>query len=218
MSDAIAKDLEESQNVPSFVAKDIAKLIADFLIPTGRVITDNIQSLTRPNPTFAGLAQCFGIPKCAFCERNANRNTGNAIFSCFTTTLNLKSHGDYQPKLTCYLLTSLRDHSINYIGTTTQKLSDRLAYHNTGTSHLEGCYPQKGPWICTAIAVGFGNDVDVMKKFHRLWKKEKELAATARQGHRLSFDLIAKIGRIISRSSQFNATPIQVNKRFKFPL
>ena len=133
--------------------KERGLTLTDFLIPHRNVITDNIQPLSRPNPTFAGLAQCFGIPKCAFCERNANRNTGNTIFNCSTTTLNLKSHGDYQPKLTCYLLTSLRGHSINYIGTTTQKLSDRLAHHNTGTSHLEGSYPQKGPWICTAIAI-----------------------------------------------------------------
>ena len=75
------------------------------------------------------------------------------------------------------------------------------------------------PWICTAIAIGFGNDVEVMKKFHRLWTKAKEVAVTtARQGRRLSFDVIAKIGAIISRSPQFYATPIQVNKRFKFPL
>ena len=34
-------------------------------------------------------------------------------------------------------------------------------------------------WICTATATWFGNDVDVMKKFQRLWTKEKEFAAAA---------------------------------------
>ena len=115
-------------------------------------------------------AQCSGIPKCTFCERNVNwRNTaGNAIFNCSTITLNLKPQNDYQPKLAYYLLTTLRDHWINYIGTTsTQKLSDRLTHHNTGkNSHIEGSYPQKWPWICTATATGFGNDIKIRKKFH----------------------------------------------------
>ena len=100
--------------------------------------------------------------------------------------------GDCKQRPTCYLLTSLRDHSVNYIGTTTQKLSDRLAYHNTVKSHLEGKHPKKGPWICTAIATGFGDDVQVMRKFYRLWTKEKEVASCG-----LSFDAIAKIGAII---------------------
>ena len=116
---------------------------------------------------------------------------------------------------TCYLLTSLRDHSINYIGTTTQKMSDRLAYHNTGTSHLEGKYPQKGPWICTAIATGFGNDVQVMQKFQSAWTKEKEQAVTSLR-HRVHFDMITCIGRILKGCPEFCGTPIKLTQHFKF--
>ena len=134
------------------------------------------------------LASCFGIPKCTFCDQNSRAT----VFNCYTITLKMKSQGDCKQRPTCYLLTSLRDHSVNYIGTTTQKLSDRLAYHNTVKSHLEGKHPQKGPWICTAIATGFGDDMQVMRKFHRLWTKEKEVASCG-----LSFDAIAKIGAII---------------------
>ena len=186
------------------------------MIRHGNVVVDSFRPFSNPCPTFASLSRCFGLPKCPFCSQIPNQDSTSSIMNCFTITLNLKSHGDYEPRLTCYLLTSLRDHSINYIGTTTQRLNDRLSYHNTGSSHLGGKYPQKkGPWICTAIATGFGNDVQVMPKFQRAWSKEKEQAVASLR-HRVHFDMITRIGKILKGCPEFRATPIKLTQRFKF--
>ena len=153
------------------------------------------------------------MPQCSLCNLQHSQASANMTFNCKRTLLNLKLDSDSQPKLTCYLLTSLRDHSINYIGTTTQKLCDRLAYHNTGRSHLQNKYPNKGPWICTSSATGFGNDVKIMNKFQKLWSKEMEQAMTSLRQN-ISFDIITRIGKIISKSPQFQTTPIKVTRRY----
>ena len=119
----------------------------------------------------------------------------------------LKLASDRRPKLTCYLLTSLCDHSINYIGTTTQKLSNQLAHHNTRKSHLERKHPNQAPWICTVMVTGFGSDSRVMNKFCKLWSKEKELS-TKNLRQKMSFHVLAEIGKVISKFSHFCGTPI----------
>ena len=187
-----------------------------FALPTETIAVDYIRAGQPLHPTYAKLARCFGIPPCTYCERYRPNESRIDIFNCNCVTLSLKLAGDRRPELTCYLLTSLRDHSINYIGTTTKKLSDQLAHHNTGKSHLERKHPNQGPWICTVMVTGFGSDSRLMNKFCKLWSKEKELG-TKNLRQKMSFHVLAEIGRVISEFSHFRAAPITVTRRYSFP-
>jgi predicted GIY-YIG superfamily endonuclease len=102
----------------------------------------------------------------------------------------------------CYLLVSLKNHRITYIGQTRRALARRLSEHNSGSGALSTREHTLRPWALLAFVTGFDADVDSLKLFETMWETRR-LSLFALHGGDITTDQIVSEGTTLLSHEMF---------------